>query len=107
MFARKHLLCRLTPPYRQLDPLANSAQICPINPNHLFCAQTSERPLCFGGRSGLKLDNTWNTGVQYGCTRLVFIRNPGSPARDQAAYLGVCFSCIGTTGGSFFLTRAS
>ena len=86
---------------------AEAQELCSPGLLKHVCAQTSERPLCFGGRSGLKLDNTWNTGVQYGCTRLVFIRNPGSPARDQAAYLGVCFSCIGTTGGSFFLTRAS
>ena len=59
------------------------------------------------GGSGLTLDNTWNAGMQYGCASLVLTRNPGSPARDQAACLGICFSCIGTTVGSFFLPRAS
>ena len=34
MFARKHMLRWLTTPYRQPDPLPNSAKICPIKPNH-------------------------------------------------------------------------
>ena len=41
------------------------------------------------------------------CTGLVFPRHLGSPARDQAACLEVSFCSIGTTGGSFFLPRAS
>ena len=36
MFARKHMLRWLTTPYRQPDPLPNSAKICPIKPNYLW-----------------------------------------------------------------------
>ena len=41
------------------------------------------------------------------CTSLVFTRHTGSPSCDQAACFVVCFSGIGTTGGSFFFPRAS
>ena len=45
--------------------------------------------------------------VKNACTSLVFTRHTGSPSCDQAACFVVCFSGIGTTGGSFFFPRAS
>ena len=41
MFARKHKVRWLTLPYRQLDPLANSAKICPIKPNRFSTEPSS------------------------------------------------------------------
>ena len=41
MFARKHMLRWLTTLYRQPDPLANSAKICPIKPNHFSTEPSS------------------------------------------------------------------
>ena len=41
MFARKHMLRWLTTPYRQPDPLPDSAKICPIKSNHFSTEPSS------------------------------------------------------------------